>query len=406
MKKICRVMIFLLFIFLFNIDVLAREKINIYFFHGDGCPHCAMERKYLKKIEKKYKNIEIKSYEVWNNKNHDLLLQKVKKKLEITDNGVPLTIIGSTYMIGYLDDDTGLKLERILNFYQDNPAKYNDVVKKIKNNTITEKVEDQFKKYDQQTDKSSTLNIPLLGKINMKDVSISTAAALIGLIDGFNPCAMWVLIFLISMLLGMKNRKRMWILGITFLSTSALIYMMIMLSWINVVVNVSTSILFRNIIALVALIGSLININSFVKGLKKESGCEVVSDKKRKKVLQKIKKFTTEKSLLLALLGIMGLAISVNIIELACSAGLPLVFTQILAMNKITGLQSILYTLVYILFFLIDDIIVFIVAMVTTKITAISTKYNKFSHLLGGILMLIIGLLLIFKPQWIMFNFN
>ena len=108
---------------------------------------------------------------------------------------------------------------------------------------------------------------------------------------------------------------------------------------------------------------------------------------------------------LAAILGIIALAISVNVIELACSAGLPLIFTQILAMNNVSMVARVIYILIYILFFMIDDIIVFIIAMATFKITGISTKYTKYSHLIGGIIMLIIGILMIFKPSWIMFNF-
>ena len=244
----------------------------------------------------------------------------------------------------------------------------------------------------------------MIGKINLKNVSIGVASVTIGLVDGFNPCAMWVLLFLISMLIGMKNKRRMWILGISFLVTSGLVYMIIMLSWLNIVVSITASIIMRNIIAVVAIIGALINLNSFRKA--DDSGCQVVDAKKRKKIFSKIKKYTTEKRFILALMGIIFLAISVNVIELACSAGLPLVFTQILALNNITGIKAFLYTLVYIFFFLADDIIIFVIAMMTAKITGISTKYNKYSHLIGGIIMLLIGILLILKPEWLMFNFS
>lgn len=108
----------------------------------------------------------------------------------------------------------------------------------------------------------------------------------------------------------------------------------------------------------------------------------------------------------MAILGVMGLAISVNLVELACSAGLPLVFTELLALNETTSMMKFLYTLVYIFFFLIDDLVVFCIAMFTMKVTGISTKYNKYSHLLGGIIMVLIGILLIFKPEWLMFNFK
>ena len=121
--------------------------------------------------------------------------------------------------------------------------------------------------------------------------------------------------------------------------------------------------------------------------------------------MERIKKYTSEKSFLLAMLGVMALAFSVNLIELACSAGLPLIFTQVLALNNLNALQYGIYIFIYLLFFLIDDIVVFVIAMKTFELTGISTKYTKYSHLIGGLIMLIIGLLMIFKPSWLMFNF-
>ena len=109
--------------------------------------------------------------------------------------------------------------------------------------------------------------------------------------------------------------------------------------------------------------------------------------------------------MILALIGAVALAFSVNIIELACSAGLPLVYTQLLAINNITGFGAFIYVLLYIIFFLLDDLIIFFIAMKTMEVTGFSTKYSKYSHLVGGILMVLIGVLLIFKPEWLMFGF-
>lgn len=92
-------------------------------------------------------------------------------------------------------------------------------------------------------------------------------------------------------------------------------------------------------------------------------------------------------------------------IELACSAGLPLLFTQILAINDLSKFMYALNIGIYIFFFLIDDLIIFIIAMITFKVTGISTKYTKYSHLIGGIIMLLISILMLFKPEWLMFNF-
>lgn len=394
----------LLFLIICSVEnVFAKEQVNLYFFHGDGCPHCAEEEKFLAKIEKKYSYVKIIRYEVWKNKSNALLMDRVGNRYDVATSSVPLTIISGTAISGY-SESVGVRIERAIKYYKDNPKENVNYVSQIKNGTFDEdEIKDSFSEADKKTDESTKIKLPLLGKINLKDFSLPTAATLIGLVDGFNPCAMWVLLFLISMLLGMKDRKRMWILGLTFLLSSALVYMAIMLSWFNIVVNVMASVIFRNIISVIAIIGSIINLRAFFKS--NDSGCEVVDDKRRKKVISKIKDFTKEKSLFIALGGVIFLAVSVNVIELACSAGLPLVFTQLLAINNVSSFESFIYTLIYIFFFLIDDIIIFLIAMSTTKIHAISTKYNKYSHLIGGILMLIIGILLLIKPEWLMFNF-
>lgn len=394
----------LLFLIICSVEnVFAKEQVNLYFFHGDGCPHCAEEEKFLAKIEKKYSYVKIIRYEVWKNRSNALLMDRVGNRYDVATSSVPLTVISGTAISGY-SESIGIRIERAIKYYKDNPKENINYVSQIKNGTFDEdEIKDSFSEADKKTDESTKIKLPLLGKINLKDFSLPTAATLIGLVDGFNPCAMWVLLFLISMLLGMKDRKRMWILGLTFLLSSALVYMAIMLSWFNIVVNVMASVIFRNIISVIAIVGAIINLRAFFKS--NDSGCEVVDDKKRKKVISKIKDFTKEKSLFIALGGVIFLAISVNVIELACSAGLPLVFTQLLAINNVSSFESFIYTLIYIFFFLIDDIIIFLIAMSTTKVHAISTKYNKYSHLIGGILMLIIGILLLVKPEWLMFNF-
>ena len=402
-KRRLSVLVIILFICFSFKNVYAKEQVKIYFFHGDGCPHCAEEEKFLKKIEKKYSYVKIIEYEVWKNKSNAMLMSRVGNRYDVNTSSVPLTVISSSAISGY-SDSIGVKIERALKYYKNHPKDNKDYVSKIKNGTFDDdEVTDAFANSDKKSDSSTTIDIPFFGKVNLKNFSLPTAATLIGLVDGFNPCAMWVLLFLISMLLGMNDKKRMWLLGLTFLFTSAIVYMAIMLSWFNIVVNVMASVIFRNIIAVVAIIGAIINLKGYFTS--NESGCEVVDDKKRKKVIAKIKDFTKEKSLILALLGVSALAISVNVIELACSAGLPLVFTQLLALNNVSSVESFFYTLIYIFFFLIDDIIIFGIAMSTAKIHAISTKYNKYSHLVGGIIMLIIGILLILKPEWLMFNF-
>lgn len=383
--------------------LVSAKEVNLYLFHGDGCPHCAKEREYLKEIEKEYDDVNIHLYEVWYDTDNQELMAKVKKELNSSTNYVPLTIIGDKYTVGF-NDNTKLMIKNNIEkcLKEDCEDVVGNVLAGKTANETTIKKEVKEPKKDKE---DSIKDLPILGKVDVKKVSLPIMAAVIGLVDGFNPCAMWVLVFLISMLLGTKDRKKMWILGLTFLFTSAFIYLLFMVAWLNVAIKMNTVIWLRITIAIIAIIAAFINLKSFYKSLKKDTGCEVVDSKKRKNIIEKIKKFTLEKSLILGLLGVMTLAVSVNFIELACSAGLPLLFTQILALNNLSKLSYMFYILIYIFFFLIDDIIVFVIAMFTLKITGISNKYSKYSHLIGGIIMLLIGLLMIIKPEWLMLNF-
>ena len=401
-KRLIKLLILTILFFPLVVSAKEDDELTLYLFHGDGCPHCAEEMEYLDTLQKNHPNLEIVKYEVWYDEENAKILEQINEAFGITRPGVPTNVIGKTVIMGF-SEAISTKLERAITFYE--KEEYDDIVKKmIEGNYDGEKIKDPFTEKEKVTDEELSVEVPLLGTYNLKKFSLMASAALIGLVDGFNPCAMWILLFLISVLMGMKNRKRMWALGLTFLVTSALVYMVIMLSWINIAVKITTIVWIRNMIAIVAVVGGVINLRSFIKS--RDSGCEVVDEKKRKKIFTKIRKFTSEKSFILALLGVMTLAISVNLVELACSAGLPLVFTELLALNNATPLMKFNYTLVYIFFFLIDDLIVFFIAMFTMKISAISTKYNKYSHLLGGVIMLLIGILLILKPEWLMFNFK
>lgn len=407
MKKGIKILCFL-FLFLWIPFVKAEEKIDLYLFYGDGCPHCASEKEFLSTLETKYEELEIHLYEVWYDEENQSLLDTVKDAFQVTEGGVPFTVIGKNYFIGY-NENIGYQIENVLKNRENLDE---NVVQNILNDPNhyqtappQEEIPTETPTETPSKEKEDLVKVPILGEINPKTVSLPLLGAIIGFVDGFNPCAMWILLLLISMLLGMKNRKRMWILGFTFLGTSALVYLLFMVSWLQVAMKIQQIMIVRNIIALVALLAGGINLIKFYKEKKNGEGCDLVDKKKRKKMIQKIKKFTTEKSFFLAMIGIITLAVSVNLVELACSAGLPLLYTQVLAMNDLSTASYAFNIFLYILFFLLDDVIVFTIAMTSLKMTGFSKKYGNLSHLIGGIIMVILGLLLLFKPELIMFNF-
>ena len=400
-------LIFLITIFVINIiPVYAEDKnlVNIYFFHSDTCPHCKQENELLKKLEKEHDNIRIYRYEVFTDNNQELY-KKSAELLNTKAKGYPFTIIGNKTYLGFSKENSAKQFEAAINYYSQ--YGYKDLIGEyLKDIELPSyEIKDTDPDVDEFINKYTDKTIDtIFGSISTKNLTLPVISILIGLVDGFNPCAMWVLLFLISMLLGMKDRKKMWILGLTFLLTSALIYLFFMIAWLNLA-NLLTSVtIIRVIIGLVAITGAIINIRAYFKE-RKTNGCNVVDDKKRNKIFDKIRKFTSEKNFFLALIGVITLAASVNIVELACSAGLPVMFIEILSMNNLSIIEETIYIFLYMFFFLIDDIVVFFIAMRTMELTGFSTKYGKLSKIVGGILLLLIGLLLIFKPEWIMFNF-
>ena len=394
MKKIWVLLITLLCFLPINVLAKDNNKVTLYLFHRDSCPHCKAEIKYLETLKDKYDYLEIIEYEVSENKD---LYQKIINKLDSSDK-TPLTIIGSKVIVGFADN-TKSEITRSIETYH----KYDDYCNLVSTDKSYKECQKQNKEIDDQI-LSDINKIPFLGEVNVKTTSLFLIAAIIGLVDGFNPCAMWVLIFLISLLIEMKDKKKMVLLGLAFILTSGLIYAFFMVSWLKIT-NTLMSTWFRYFIAIVALVAGIINVRNYLKTRKSETGCVVTKKEDRKKIVGRIQKIIHENNFFLALVGIIILACSVNLIELACSSALPTFFITILGMNDLNVMQYALYIFVYILFFLLDDIIVFLVATLTFKMTAISNKYNKYSHLIGGVICLVIAILLAFFPGIIMFSF-
>ena len=358
-------------------EKIEENKINIYLFYSYTCPHCHDEIEYFKELEKKYENkINIYKYEVLKNKDNAVLMKTTKNLFDVSSTGVPFTVIGKEYILGF-SETTKDQIEYILDNYL--------------------KEENNIKNETQER------TIPILGKIDVKKTSLTLVGVILGFIDGFNPCAMWILLLLINMTLSINDRKKMITIGLTFIITSGIIYFLSMLG-ISVILDLTMVTIVRDLIALVAIILGIYNLYIYIK-TRKDTGCHVVNKEKRKSIIKKINDILSKKSSLLMILGTIVLASSVNLVELACSLGFPTIYLELLSINNIHGLAKILYLIIYILFYLIDDLIIFLIAVFTLKSKGISTRYNKLVNLIGGILMILMGLLLIFKPNWIMLNF-
>ena len=372
----------------------SDHKADLYFFWANGCPHCSHEKEFLKELEQKYPDLGIHYLEVTRDKRNIELLKNVGKELNASVSGVPFTVIGKQYFVGYNKQSTGAVIEEAVQCALQNGCY--DVIGSL----ITPITPNP----DQLEEKiiPEKIDLPFLGETEIKNLSLPTITIILGALDGFNPCAMWVLLFLITLLLGMEDRKRMWLLGSVFIVTSAFVYFLFMSAWLNLILFLGFIVWIRIIIGVIALIGGGHSLKEYFTN--KDAVCKVTSNEKRKKVFESLKIVTQKQKLWMAIGGIILLAFAVNLVELICSFGLPAIYVQILTLTELPAWQYYAYLILYIFVFMLDDLFVFFVAMKTLQIAGITTKYTHASHLVGGIIMLVIGLSLIFKPELLMFG--
>jgi thiol-disulfide isomerase/thioredoxin len=370
----------------------AERTVNLYFFWSQGCPHCLAEKQFLKQLEKKYPYLRVRQFDTADRDNLELL-RKAAALFNVSIAGVPFTFIGNDYFVGWYDEaTTGAALENALRkaWESDTP------------DPMAALIIPAVPSPGPKGAIPEIIKVPLLGELAVKQLSLGALTIIIGALDGFNPCAMWVLILLLGLLLGMENSKQRWILGTSFIAASALVYFLIMVAWLNLFLFLGFLVWVRIIIALVALGAGFYNLREyFTAGA---AVCKVTGGGKGFLMFDRVKEFVHRQSFWLALGGIIILAFAVNLVELVCSAGFPVVYLQVLSLTPLPSYQYYLYILLYIFIFMLDDLIVFFGAMITFQVGGMSTRYKKYSNLIGGCLMLLLGILLIFKPEALMFG--
>lgn len=407
----------ILFFFLIPSSALAQEnEVSLYFFWSKTCPHCEKEQEFLNKIAPEYPDLKIYDFEVSKVSNF-MLLQEIGRQTGVSVNGVPIVFISDSNLIGYLNDETsGQTIISLIEKAQKEGDKnqIGEIVDEFQNPQATplptstplvQQTPSPTPSFSENTSLVTIpdeIKIPLIGTKQIKSLSLPILTIVLAAMDGFNPCAMWVLLFLISLLLGMKDTKRMWILGITFIASSALVYFLFLSAWLNLFLFLGFITWIRVVVGLFALGAGSYYLYDYHKN--KSAECKVTGGEKKQKIFEKLKTITQKKQLLLALGGIILLAFAVNLVELICSAGLPAIFTQVLSLSDMPTWKYYSYLVLYVLIFMLDDLIVFFVAMITLRVTGFQNKYSRLSHLIGGILMLIIGILLIVKPELLTFG--
>ncbi len=394
-EKILLVMLAFAVFFSFGTNIKAENTVDIHFFYDEICGHCDEADVFLTNLAER-DDVTLHRYEVTGEDANAILFDEVCSVFDMQQAQTPFIVVGGLAFYGF-NDQTKRDIEQAVVRYES--GDYVDVVGKIING---EEIDESYLD-DPGFEEGDLIDIPLIGTVDIGNLSLVLAAVVIGIVDGFNPCALWVLVFLITMLLQTKNKKRMWILGSVFIFISAFVYFLFMEAWLQVAFRIVSVNALRMVIGLLAFgFGAYQFFKAILSYKKKDVGCDVTDETRRRSIMVKTKKIVREASLIPALLGIIALAFTVNLIELACSLGLPLLFTQILAFHQLPAMTYHFYILLYVFFFMLDDLIIFTLAMVTLEVTGVSNRYTKLTKLIGAVIMLVLGLVLVFFPEWLM----
>lgn len=395
-KRILLILSLSLIFSIFNF-AFSQEKIEINFFFSTICPHCVKGKIFLEELEKKYPQIEIKKLGFIDKGNIELLKEFYRNygvPSEI-QGFVPITFIEERYFLGF-SEEIGNDIENYilglikkvpLESQPEQPIEPGTPSEEIVTPAILEQI----------------ISLPIFGNIDISKTGLLTLSVLIGIIDGFNACAMWALFFLLSFLVASGSRKRIFLIGGTFIFVSGLVYFLFISAWMNVFLFIGHFKIIQTIISLLAIAFGLVCIKDFFafgKGIS-----FIIPKATRDKIVKRMELVTNPKLAIPAtLLGVAVLSAGVNLIELLCTTGFPAVFTKILTAHHLPNPSYYFYLLVYIFFYMLDDFVIFSVVILTLGAKPLSDKYKRISKLISGLIIFILGLIMLFCPEILMFG--
>jgi len=380
MKKF--VFVVFIFVFLFNAFdfALAQDtRVEINFFYSSTCPHCAQEERFLDELQEKYPEIKINRFSVSNRNNVELLKEFYKEyEVPVEYYGmVPITFTNERYFLGF-NEEIGKSIE--------------DCILECKKDKISEQDVTII-------DIEGNIDIPVIGKINIKKYSLPVLAVVLGILDGFNVCSLGALVLILGLVLALGSRKKTLLFGGLFIVTTAVVYGLLIVIWYHIFSFLIPYIRIMEIlIGLLAIGGGIYFLRQFIKFKKYGPGCEISAGNRIiSRFSSRFQKSLKESGNIILILGsVLLFAGIITIVEFPCSAAVPVIFAGVLTQSGLSVFQYLLYIAIFLFFYMLDEIIVFLVAFLTMKIWLASSKAIIWITLLEAIILFGLGIYYIF----------
>lgn len=379
----------------------AEPKVNdidtqdvVFMFGRDDCGFCQAQSAWMQEtgIEYIYLNI-VTDAEA------KRLYNEVTAKHEVS-KVTPVTVIGERVIAGFNGPETtGKAIESAIAAAADSPIRsIEQHLELAPKQDVTLGGGCSGVACDTGEGQGFVFDLPFIGLVDLKSFSLFTLSALLGVIDGFNPCAMWVLITFLVLLTQAGSRQKMVVMAGLFIVAEAVMYNLILNVWYKTWDFVALDQIVTPLVGLLALGGGFF-LYRWYKNRNVALVCDISSLDQQAKTVDRLKRVIHAPLTLGTIAAILIIAFSVNIIEFACSIGIPQAYTKILELNALTFIERQWYILVYTVGYMVDDLVVFGLAIWGfSKLEAHGQKYAQLSLLIGGVLMLLLGVVLVLNP--------
>ena len=372
----------------------ASEVVNIYFFRGEGCSHCAAEEPFLQHlIDDVYREkINVHEYEIWYDESNAAMAEHFAEGYGQVPGGVPMTFIGTHFITGFSEDREQEFIDAIEEEIANGPVNPQDIADG--NLTIEQVIENRQKKTEEL---NTTITVPLFGKVDLKNKSLLVTTVIIGLVDGVNPCSLWVLTMLLAMVIHTDSRKKTLIIGFVYLFVTAGIYALFILGVFSLLSYVRFLKWIQIIVACITLVLGLINLKDYF--FFKQGVSLTIDDEKKPGLYKKMRNVLKNTDNVWAMIGAtIVLSAGVSLVEFSCTAAFPVIWSNILSAHGIGKLEFALHLLLYMLLYQMDELIIFLVVVVTMKSKRMEEKHGQVLKLFSGCLMIALSIVMIVKP--------
>ncbi|HUF39675.1 MAG TPA: hypothetical protein VMN57_14215 [Anaerolineales bacterium] len=372
----------------------AGEKVVIYFFWGDGCPHCAKAHIFLDSLSEQYP-IELRDYEVWYDAENGSILYAMAASFGFEPEGVPTVFIGDEYWVGF-SDMIALQIESTVSTCAAQGCRDPGIgiVPGVEPAPPPEEVDvGQTAIPD-----AAAITLPLIGTVSLESKSLVVSTAIIAFVDGFNPCSMWALSVLLALTLHTGSRKKVFVIGLAFITVTALVYVLFIAGLFTMFTFVSFIGWIQVAVAMVALFFGLVNVKDYF--WYKQGLSFTIDDKKKPGIYKRMRDVLNAGDSWGAILAAtLVLAAGVSLVEFSCTAGFPMLWTNLLIAQGVDGATFGLLLLLYMVIYQIDELAIFLLAVFTLRSSKLEEKHGRVLKLVGGTLMLALAVVILINPH-------